>query len=707
MILSKNQWILKEYDKFSADVLASAFGLKYPVCALLAARGHKTPEQARHYLEKDTAVLYDPFLMKDMDKAVRRIFTAVENGEKITIYGDYDVDGITSVCLLHKYLAKQGCNIGYYIPSRENEGYGLNTDAVGKLIDKGTTLIITVDTGITAINEVEYAKSHGADVIVTDHHECSQSIPNACAVVNPKRKDNEYPFKDLAGVGVVFKLICACEQYRATGKTYTDQSDTDANIKAVSGVCIDYSDLTAIGTVADVMPLVDENRLIVSFGLNRLSHGENIGISALVKASGNADSYKKMTSSVISFTLAPRINAAGRMGTAEIAVQLLLTDDSEQADDIAQQLCRANAERQGEEMKIMACAEEMISSENLAKTKKILVLSHDNWHHGVIGIVASKLTEKYNIPCILISFEGAEGAGKGSGRSIEGFNLHGALLYCEDLLERFGGHALAAGLTVSRERFDEFKHRIEQYAQDNISDGDTVKKIAVDMQLEPKDISLAVAEELLLLEPYGTSNPTPLFMLSDADVVSIGCTATNKHSRIVLEKNNEKFQCVMFGRTPETIGITEGDRIDVLFNLGINVYRGSKSRQMIIRDIDFCKQTSEYILKCAQRARQVIKGEEKAQMCHIPNRGECAAVFKMLKDISNGSSGVTFVTPILEKGIGYEKLLIITEVFAQLGFISYTWNTPWELAFDIIPQSSKKPLEDSPLYKRLNQNLFS
>ncbi len=704
-MLSRNKWILKEYDKYSAKELSLNIGVEYPTAALLCARGYSDEESALHFLKKDCSVLYDPYLMKDMDKAVVRIIDAVDRCEKITVYGDYDVDGITSVCNLYKYLKTIGADVDYYIPNRGSEGYGLNTAAVSKLIENKTKLIITVDTGITAVNEVAYASSLGVDTVITDHHECAETLPDAVAVVDPKRHDSEYPFKELAGVGVVFKLICACEQYLTTGKAYTDSEDDELVMSSIMDVCKNYSDLTAIGTIADVMPLADENRLIVSYGLNKLAVTKNIGLNALLKASGVEDNSKKISSSVISFTLAPRINAAGRMGSANTAVRLLLTEDKGEAQQIAEELCQANVQRQTEEMNIMQQAEEIIRREGIDKTQRVLVIHHENWHHGVIGIVASKLTEKYNLPCILISFEGDDpDTGKGSGRSIDGFNLHEALTHCSDTLEKFGGHALAAGLTCNRQKLTEFKEKLERYASENISEEDAIKKIDVDFEFSDEEISLELAEELSMLEPYGASNPTPLFLLRDCSVKSIMSTATNKHSRIALEKDGELYKCVMFGKSPERLGFSEGDCIDIVFNLGINDYRNMQNRQMIIRDAELCRSMCEELEAKKYLCEDIKDGRILPEKRYAPDKEDCAKVFKYLKEREKNNTAFVFLNPASRKlNMDYIKLSLIIDIFECMGFISCTRESPAVLSYEIIPQKEKKPLDTCPLFRQLNE----
>ncbi len=704
-MLSKNRWILKEFDEYAAGEISKALNIKFPTASLLCARGYSDAESASHFLKKDCAVLYDPYLLKDMDKGVLRILSAVDNGEKITVYGDYDVDGITSVCTLYKYIKSIGGEVDYYIPNRGSEGYGLNTDAVMKLIENGTKLIITVDTGITAVNEVRFASQYGVDTVVTDHHECAEILPSASAVIDPKRHDSEYPFKELAGVGVVFKIICACEQYLTTGKTYTDPEDIELNVSAIVDVCKNYADLTAIGTIADVMPLADENRLIVSYGLDRLSVAKNVGLNALMAASGADSGMKKATSSVISFTLAPRINAAGRMGSADIAVKLLLTENKEEAEEIAEILCRANVQRQNEELHIMSEAEEIIRSENLDKTEKILVLHHDGWHHGVIGIVASKLTEKYNLPCILISFEdGAEGIGKGSGRSIDGFNLHTALSECSEHLERFGGHALAAGLTCTKEKLPEFKKKLEEYAKENISEEDTVKKIEIDFEFAADDATLELAEELSRLEPYGASNPSPLFLMRDCTVTGINSTATNKHSRLTLERYGEQYRCMMFGKAPEELGLTEGDTADIVFNLSVNEFKGTRSRQIIVRDIEFSRALCEDITSQFMLSEDIAEKRILPENRYIPDKADCTAVFRYLKEVSRGENSRIFISNAVRKlKLEYVKILLIIKIFADMGFIECNYESPAELSFRLIPQTEKKPLENNELFKWLSE----
>ena len=474
---TEKRWIVKSDStpETEAAVLAisSALSVSKTLARLLVCRGYRTPDAARAFIRMESELLCDPFLLADIEPAIARIRRALEREERIVIYGDYDVDGVTAVSTLYLYLSSHGGNVGYYIPNRAGEGYGVSAAAIDRLHAEGASLIVTVDTGITAAEEVAYAKTIGVDVVVTDHHECRSALPAAVAVVNPHRPDCPYPFKELAGVGVVFKLICALEE-RLTG---------DSRRECVARLCRKYADLVAIGTIADVMPIKGENRLIVSYGLGIMEKSRRLGVSALISAAqGQADGAKsryrtepKITSGYIGYTLAPRLNAAGRLRSAEVAVELFLATDPARAREIAEELCEANRERQIEENRITTAAFEKIEAEHDFENDPVIVLSDDTWHHGVIGIVSSRVTERYGLPSILVSFEGCEGehkgedVGKGSGRSVKGLNLVDALLASEDTLLKYGGHELAAGLSVSRQMLPAFRKKINDYARTHLS----------------------------------------------------------------------------------------------------------------------------------------------------------------------------------------------------------------------------------------------
>ena len=513
----------------AVEALSNALGISSVTAQLLYNRGFTTPEEAGLFLRNDEGVWHDPFLMADMEPAVERVLRAVREGEKIAVYGDYDVDGVTSVTSLYLYLTGLGASASCYIPNRLGEGYGMSTAAVERLAAEGVTLIITVDTGITAHEEIAHAAALGVDTVVTDHHECHAEIPVCSAVVNPHRPDCPYPFKELAGVGVVFKLLCACEAARS-------HLSTEEALEVVSRHMID---LVAIGTVADVMPLTDENRFIVSRGLSMLDHTERYGLAALLEAissggtsrSASATAKKprrKVNSGLVGFGIAPRINAAGRIAHAMQAVELLLADTPERAAALAEALCSINTQRQTEENRIAEQAYAMIDAQLADAAARglpfpgVIVLEEDSWMQGIVGIVASRITEKYGLPSILISFEGAasgapapDDVGKGSGRSVKGLNLVDALADSRDLLVRFGGHELAAGLTVRRADIPAFRERINAYAAERLTEDMTAVRFEADTEADMSELTMELAAENgLTVETFKIETPRLKLLLT-------------------------------------------------------------------------------------------------------------------------------------------------------------------------------------------------
>lgn len=537
------------------------------IASVLLNRGI-APSDFASFLSKSKRNIKNPMTMLDMDKAAERIKTAVENKEKMVIYGDYDVDGITSTALMYDFLSSLGADVIYYIPDRKDEGYGINIMAVNKLIKEGMKLLITVDCGITAIGEVEFAKLQGMDVVITDHHTCKERIPTAAyAVVDPKREDDDYGFDGLAGVGVAFKLMLAVVMLMGfdTGE-YFDR----------------YCDLAAIGTIADVVPLTDENRVIVDCGLKNLSEPERPGLAALFNVAGI--SGKKITASSIAFAIAPRMNAAGRLGTAKTAVELLLTNDPARAEEIALELDRENKERQETEQQIHKDALEMIASDPNFSKKKVIVLAKEGWHNGVIGIVASRITEAFYRPCILISLH--DGTGKGSGRSIQGFNLFDALNSCEGLLTNFGGHAVAAGLGITENNIDEFTKKINKYADETLAESDMIPSVKVDSIVSERSLSINTARLISMLEPYGMGNERPVFVIKDTEAVQISAVgAEGKHLRMRVVKNGVSVGCIGFGLGEYINEIMPGDRVHLAFRFDINNYQGNESLQLQLTDI--------------------------------------------------------------------------------------------------------------------------
>lgn len=540
-----------------------------PVIATILLNRGINEQDIPSFLAKSMKSVRNPMLMKDMDKAVERILNALKTHEKIVIYGDYDVDGITSTTLMVEFLSSLGADVDFYIPDRRDEGYGINIKAVNKLIRQGVKLLITVDCGITALGEVSFAKLSGMDVIITDHHTCKDRLPeDACAVINPKRPDSEYPFDGLAGVGVAFKLVLAVAMALKMNTTQCFHK---------------YADIVTIGTVADVVPLTDENRVIVDKGMKAIKDSQRPGIRALMKVSG-ADK-RPVTASAIAFALAPRLNAAGRLSTASTGVRLLLAKGFADAEQTAQTLDRENDERRMTEQAIYDEAMEQISADVNFKKKKVIVLAKKDWHHGVIGIVASKISDLYYKPCILISLS-ENGEGKGSGRSIPSFNLFDALSYCEDKLTGFGGHNAAAGLNINAAELDEFTKKINKYADDTLTEDDMIPKLNIDCPISERDISVDSARLLNTLEPFGMHNEKPVFSLDNAEISAVSPVgADGKHLRLKIYKNGKYINCIGFNLGDFADSLKSGDKINLAFHMDINYYQGNETVQLIIQDI--------------------------------------------------------------------------------------------------------------------------
>ncbi len=701
-------------DCREAHELSSALGISLTTAMLLVNRGYTTVDGAKSFLGKTEEILHDPFLMRDMRKAAERVADAVVSGEKIVIFGDYDVDGVTSVSSLYLYLSKNGADVSYYIPCRAGEGYGVSEGAIRKLAEDGCSLIITVDTGITAVGEVEVAKSLGVDVIVTDHHECHSELPDAVAVVNPRRPDCDYPFKELAGVGVVYKLLCAVESVL---------NPDDSMIDCVRRISAEYGDLVAIGTIADVMPVKDENRLIVSYGLELIENTERPGLCELIDATSADSKYgkkRKITASFIGFTVAPRINAAGRISSASIAVELFLAKDRETAAPIAKQLCDINRERQSGENDIVEEAYAKIAAEHDFENDPVIVLDDDKWHHGIIGIVASRITEKYNCPSILISFEGSENGeiGKGSGRSVKGLNLVDALKNCSDLLEKFGGHELAVGLTIKRENLDDFKKKLNEYAREYLTDVDTEPTLDAEMELAPDDITIEQANELYMLEPYGVSNPVPVFVMYDVPLYDTALVGGGKHTRLTLRIGQNYVNAMVFRLSLGELDLYPGDTVDVMFSLDVNEFRDQKSVQLIVKDVRLS--LSKAREENADRAlyRKLIDEPDSVGTdvlrSVVPTRDDFAAVYNILKHelrVEHEVFSMRALRHLLKSAnipVGYVKLKLILTVFDELGLLGVNLRESEDAeiySFRYIEQRGKTPLESSVLYSSLKERL--
>ena len=550
-------WNVSQPKQEAVNSLAAA-GYAPLAAMVLSARNIKNAREAENYLTCDCP-LPDPYLMTDMQPAVLRLRSALERRETIAVFGDYDVDGITATCLLTDFLRNAGGLVIPYIPGRLEEGYGLNAIAIGQLHQAGVKLIVTVDCGITAIEEARLCKKLGIDLIITDHHECKEYLPNAVAVVDPHRPDGGYPHKNLSGVGVAFKLASALCGSQAQ-------------------VLSEYADMVCLGTVADVMPLQGENRVFVSRGLQALQHTHRPGLAALMHQCGCDPAT--LTASSVGYILAPRINAAGRMGQIDMAVELFLTHDPERAKTLAAGLCDLNRKRQAVEAQIYAQAVEMLPQD---QTPQAIVLAEESWHQGVVGIVASRIAEEYCCPTFLICLDGDHG--KASSRSYGGFNLFSSLTSLQKLLESYGGHELAAGFTIHRERIPDFRREICRMAQQFYSEDLPRTQLDCDCAVPPELLTVGNIDSLSVLEPCGNGCPRPVLVMERLTVERTSQVGGGKHMRLQLRSGRHSFGAIYFSANPENTSIAEGDLVDVAFHPQVNEFRGMRSVQMNLIDI--------------------------------------------------------------------------------------------------------------------------
>ena len=556
-------WIVKGFDRDAAIALVRN-GLNPLVAVILAARGITTMENALPLLSDDIAKIHDPFLLRDMDKAVNRIMQAVENDEHVVIFGDYDVDGMTSSCIMHEFLTSLGLNCEVYIPGRLDEGYGLNIPAINCFYEKGVSLIVTVDCGITAVEETLHAKELGIDVVITDHHECKAELPDAVAVIDPKREDCTYPNRNLAGVGVAFKVICAL-----------------AGANRLNEMLEKYTELVALGTIADVVSVCGENRTLLKIGMERLAKTKRPGLLHLFKETG-LDS-KRLTTGAIGFSIAPRLNAAGRMGCPDLSVKLLATTDPKEASSIAEELCNLNNERRNLVTSIFDEASEILEK---TKVPGPIILAKRGWYQGVMGIVAARIAEMHMLPTIMICID-ETGIGRGSCRSFGCFQLYSALESCSDLLVNFGGHEMAAGLTIKEENIPEFTKRFQEYYHKMIQIP-PVPTLHIDLEVKkPGLLSLDNLEAAISLEPYGNGHPPPLLCIKNAVLTQLIPVGGGVHTKVRINKFGESFDGIFFSKTVQELGVRVGDHVDVAFEPQINEFRNRKSVQMLLMDMKY------------------------------------------------------------------------------------------------------------------------
>ena len=555
------KWEFTKIDENKVKEISERYNIPELVSTILVNRGITDEEQIKVFLTPSRNDFHDPYLLPDIEKAVKRIIDAIEKNEKVIIYGDYDVDGITSITVLKQFLEQRGLKCDYYIPNRLQEGYGLNKQAIEGFATQGYTLMITVDCGISGKTEIDFANELKIDTIITDHHEPLEILPNAIAVLDPKRLDSKYPFRELAGVGVVFKLIQALGiKLNLDAKEY-----------------LKFLDIVCVGTISDIVPLIDENRVIAKLGLKLVEQTRNIGLKSIIKSSG----YKNIDSNTISFGIAPRINACGRVGDVQDAIELFLTPNIVKANEITEKLNQYNKDRQDKEKAIYKEAIEEIEKNKLVE-KDCIVLGGNNWHNGVIGIVASKIAETYYKPTILVSFDGEEA--KGSGRSIQGFDLHEVLCECSKWLEKYGGHEMAVGLSLKKENFENFKQNFEEIAK-KLNVTEQVPIIFIDKLLTIKDLNIDAVKSLNMLEPFGESNKVPIFAYKNIRIDSIRAISEGKHLKMSLKDENTIIDAIGFGMGSLTTEYTIGDKVDVAGTLEINTYNGIDKIQINLKSI--------------------------------------------------------------------------------------------------------------------------
>lgn len=672
-------WNIKTQNEHTVKMLSNALSCGDTVSKLLINRGFTDAASADKFLNPDHSSIHDPYLLRDMTKAVETIASAISKGKKLCIYGDYDVDGITSVSTLYLYLKNFTENVGYFIPDRFSQGYGVNENAIDKIYSENYDLIITVDTGISAIEEIEYANSLGMTVIVTDHHECQEVLPKASAVINPKRKDEKYPFSKLAGVGVVYKLICALDEYFDT--KHADE----------------YIDLVAIGTIADIMPLLDENRFIVKEGLKKIAEHPNTGLKCLIDI---CCANTTITSATIGYAISPRINAAGRLDNAEIAVKLFTENDLTSAKDIAEYLCELNTKRQAIENDILNDAVKIIEEHDLNSKYSVLVLWKKDWHSGVIGIVASRLKEKYNKPVILFS---VNDVAKGSGRSVAPFNLYQAFEDNKDILLQFGGHKYAAGVLIDNSKLYEFRDKISASLDDFMLTNSISCDIAVECVLPYCYVNYKTVSEIVSLSPFGKQNEVPLFCIRNVRIIDLFPTANNKHLRLKLGLGDKNITAFYFSLDLSKFDYREGDLVDIVCELNENEYKNHKSVQLIIKDLRY---TNSTIVSFADR-RMKCDEEGTVIKSFLPTRADIAVVYRFLNQSflsGRRQYNIDTVSNVINKdclvSLNYEKVYYSLKVLIELGIIIGR-ITDVDLIIESITDGKRFSLSDSLILMRI------
>lgn len=702
--MKKKVWVYKDADERKAQKLAEDARISGMLAKVFVSRGIDDPDEVRRFLNPELSGLHDPFLMDGMDTAVDRILQAVENCEEILVYGDYDVDGVSGTSILFSFLTSIGAKVQYFLPDRMEDGYGLTMTAIEKVKMLNASLVVTVDCGITSVDEIDHLQKAGLQVIVTDHHECKELLPDAYAVLNPHKPGCGYPFKELCGASVALKLI--------------------------HGLCIrlgrsdefmKYLDLAALATIADVVPLQGENRIIASFGLKAMETTQNLGLRALINIAGM--SGKPITSYGAAFGLAPRVNAAGRLGDSRRGVRLFTANDQVLAEAMAKELDTENRNRQETEAGILEEAFAYVEENLDPVSQKVLVVVGEGWHHGVIGIVASKVLERYYRPCIVISVE--DGVGKGSGRSVKGFNLFSALCLCEELLDRFGGHEMAAGLTMQADKVEELRTRINDHADSVLTEDDLVPHVRVDAILEQGEITLDDVRELAGMAPFGEANPNPRFAYMALGVMDIKTMSGGKHLKLKLADGGFNVEAVGFGMGEFAQELKKGDVIDVAFAPDINAWNGNERLQLILNDIRPCVYAEfdkNIVFADVNDYNSYINLKGLCRLledCHmtvselVPGRAELEATYKYLRmcartwkeqPMPNDLFGLS--ANISEKygvRVNFLRLKRALEIFDEIGLIEIK-SVDWKTAdIKVLDCTQKVDLESSRCYQMLQE----
>ncbi len=670
------KWEVAPLDRERAAQLAERYSIPFFLAMLLEIRGFSSEEKVRDLLSGGT--LSDPFLMKDMDKAVERIQRAIEGFEKIAVYGDYDADGVTATSILYTYLEAVGADVLYYIPQREGEGYGMNMGAVESLYHQGVGLIITVDNGISSVKEVERAKELGIDVVVTDHHRPQEHLPQAYAVVDAYQEGNHSPFWDFSGAGVALKLVMALE---------------GGDPEEILG---EYADLAALGTVADVVPVLGENRTIVKAGLEILAQGGRAGVDSLMEQSGMGG--KSATATSLAFTVIPRINATGRMGAPERAVRLLTCDSPDEALPLSLEICEDNDLRREVESKIAQEIFSKIEGDPSLRYSRVIVVSGEGWHHGVIGIVASRITERYGKPCMVISTDGD--MAKGSGRSVEGFSLFQAVCACGELMERYGGHPMAAGITLRSENVPLFREKINDYAK-RVCPVMPAQVLRLDCRLNPAALSPEMPQSLLPLEPYGSGNPQPLFGLYGMELREVVPVGGGHHLRLICAKKGAALSCMRFGVTPEEFPFSPGEKLDLAVTLELREYRGQPQLTVSVREVklsglDLDRCIGSYRTYEKVQRQEPLSQEEGKDL--LPNREDLAVLYRKLKAYRGAAFGIQSLLGGLP-GFSLGKLLLCLDMLQERRLIDLMGGEEKKVA-QLLPTRGKVDIFASPVYER-------